>query len=316
MEDGTTVVNAVIPDRVRGERLDKVLASVFPPYSRSQLQLWIRQGRITINGQIPHGRDQVSGGEAVRLEVPKAEPVAWQSQNLPVELVYQDADMLVIDKPAGLVVHPGAGNADGTLANAILYHFPELAALPRAGLVHRIDKGTTGLLVVARNEYARNKLIRALEHHAVSRRYLAVVDGVPISGGTIDQPIGRHPHNRLRMAVNPNGKRAVTHYRVEEKFRAHALVSVELETGRTHQIRVHLSKAGYPLVGDLLYGGRLRIPPGVSAQFADTLRGFKRQALHARSLALTHPRTGESLNWKSPVPPDFLQLLSTLRSEK
>jgi len=316
MEDGTTVMNAVIPDRVRGERLDKVLASVFPPYSRSQLQLWIRQGRITINGQIPHGRDQVSGGEAVRLEVPKAEPVAWQSQNLPVELVYQDADMLVIDKPAGLVVHPGAGNADGTLANAILYHFPELAALPRAGLVHRIDKGTTGLLVVARNEYTRNKLIRALECHAVSRRYLAVVDGVPISGGTMDQPIGRHSHNRLRMAVNPNGKRAVTHYRVEEKFRAHALVSVELETGRTHQIRVHLAKAGYPLVGDALYGGRLRIPPGVSAQFADTLRGFKRQALHARSLALTHPRTGESLNWKSPVPPDFLQLLSTLRSEK
>ena len=231
-------------------------------------------------------------------------------------MVYEDADILVIDKPAGVVVHPGAGNTEDTLANAILYHFPELAALPRAGLVHRIDKGTTGLLVVARNEYARNKLIRALECHAVSRRYLAVVDGVPISGGTLDQPIGRHPHNRLRMAVNPNGKRAVTHYRVEEKFRAHALVSVELETGRTHQIRVHLSKAGYPLVGDSLYGGRLRIPAGVSSKFAETLRGFKRQALHARSLALTHPRTGEFLNWKSPVPPDFLQLLAALRSEK
>ena len=316
MEDGTTVMNAVIPDRARGERLDKVLASVFPPYSRSQLQLWIRQGRITIHGRIPHGRELVSGGEAVRLEVPRPEPVAWQPQDLPLELVYEDADILVIDKPAGVVVHPGAGNPDGTLANAILYHFPELAALPRAGLVHRIDKGTTGLLVAARNEHARSKLIRALECHAVSRCYLAVVDGIPISGGTLDQPIGRHPRNRLRMAVNPNGKPAVTHYRVEEKFRAHALLSVELETGRTHQIRVHLSKAGYPLVGDVLYGRRLRIPAGASGKFAEMLRGFKRQALHARSLTLTHPRTGKSLNWKSPVPPDLAQLLSTLRSEQ
>ena len=316
MEDGTTVMNAVIPDRARGERLDKVLASVFPPYSRSQLQLWIRQGRITMLGRIPHGRERVSGGEAVRLEVPQPEPVAWQPQDLPLELVYEDADILVIDKPAGVVVHPGAGNPDGTLANAILCHFPELAVLPRAGLVHRIDKGTTGLLVVARNEHARSKLIRALECHAVSRCYLAVVVGIPISGGTLDQPIGRHPRNRLRMAVNSNGKPAVTHYRVEEKFRAHALVSVELETGRTHQIRVHLSWAGYPLVGDALYGRRLRIPAGASDKFAEMLRGFKRQALHARSLTLTHPRTGESLNWKSPVPPDLAQLLSTFRSEQ
>ena len=267
-------------------------------------------------GRIPHGRERVLGGEAVRLEVPQPEPVAWQPQDLPLELVYEDADILVIDKPAGVVVHPGAGNPDGTLANAILYHFPELAVLPRAGLVHRIDKGTTGLLVVARNEHARSKLIRALECHAVSRCYLAVVDGIPISGGTLDQPIGRHPRNRLRMAGNLNGKPAVTHYRVEEKFRAHALLSVELETGRTHQIRVHLSWAGYPLVGDALYGRRLRIPAGASGKFAETLRGFKRQALHARSLTLTHPRTGESLNWKSPVPPDLVQLLSTFRSEQ
>ena len=312
MEDGTTVMNAVIPDRARGERLDKVLTAVFPPYSRSQLQLWIRQGRVTIQGRIPQGRQLVSGGEAVRLEVPRPEPVAWQPQDLPLELVYEDADILVIDKPAGLVVHPGAGNPVGTLANAILYHFPELAALPRAGLVHRIDKDTTGLLVVARNEHARSELIRAL----VSRCYLAVVDGIPISGGTVDQPIGRHPRNRLRMAVSPVGKPAVTRYRVEEKFRAHALISVELETGRTHQIRVHLSWAGYPLVGDALYGRRLRIPAGASNKFAETLRGFKRQALHARSLTLAHPRTGESLDWKSPEPPDLAQLLSTLRSEQ
>jgi 23S rRNA pseudouridine1911/1915/1917 synthase len=242
--------------------------------------------------------------------------VAWQPQDLPLELVYEDADILVIDKPAGLVVHPGAGNPVGTLANAILYHFPELAALPRAGLVHRIDKDTTGLLVVARNEHARSELIRALECHTVSRCYLAVVDGIPISGGTVDQPIGRHPRNRLRMAVSPVGKPAVTRYRVEEKFRAHALISVELETGRTHQIRVHLSWAGYPLVGDALYGRRLRIPAGASNKFAETLRGFKRQALHARSLTLAHPRTGESLDWKSPEPPDLAQLLSTLRSEQ
>jgi len=242
--------------------------------------------------------------------------VAWQPQDLPLELVYEDADILVIDKPAGVVVHPGAGNPDGTLANAILCHFPELAVLPRAGLVHRIDKDTTGLLVVARNEHARSELIRALECHAVSRCYLAVVVGIPISGGTLDQPIGRHPRNRLRMAVNPNGKPAVTHYRVEEKFRAHALLSVELETGRTHQIRVHLSWAGYPLVGDALYGRRLRIPAGASGKFAETLRGLKRQALHAHSLTLIHPRTGESLNWKSPVRPDLAQLLSTLRPEQ
>ena len=316
MTDGTTVMEGVVPAEASGQRLDKVLTGLFPPYSRSQLQQWTKQGRITIFGRVPKGRDPVRGGEQVRLEVPPVEPRSWRAQELPLEVVHQDHDILVIDKPAGLVVHPGAGNPDSTLANAIIHHYPEQATLPRAGLVHRIDKDTSGLLVVARTEQSRAQLILALERHSVSRIYLALVNGTPVAGGMVNAPIGRHPRDRLRMAVSDRGKPAVTHYRVKTRFRSHTLLQVELETGRTHQIRVHMSHAGYPLVGDPLYGGRLKIPKAASEVFASTLRQFSRQALHAFTLALTHPRTGRSMQWQSPVPADMEVLLEALEIDK
>jgi 23S rRNA pseudouridine1911/1915/1917 synthase len=316
MTGGTTVMEGVVPTEASGQRLDKVLASLFPPYSRSQLQQWTKQGRITICGRVPQGREPVLGGEQVRLEVPPVEPREWRAQALPLDVIHQDSDILIIDKPAGTVVHPGAGNPDGTLANAIIHHYPDLAVLPRAGLVHRIDKDTSGLLVVARTEHARVQLIRALERHAVSRIYLALVTGTPVAGGTVNAPIGRHPRDRLRMAVNDRGKPAVTHYRVKTRFRSHTLLQVELETGRTHQIRVHMVHAGYPLVGDLLYAGRLKIPAAASEVFAESLRQFKRQALHACSLALLHPRTGLPMQWSSPVPGDMKALLRVLEIDR
>ena len=305
----------MIPVDAAGQRLDKVLASLFPPYSRSQLQSWLREGRMTMEGSIPSQRQIVRGGERLDLLVPTEAPQEWQPQPLPLQVVYEDSEIVVIDKPAGLVVHPGAGNPDATLANTILHHYPENRMLARAGIVHRLDKGTTGLLVVARTESTRQKLIKDLEARTIHRHYLALVHGRPVAGGKVDEPIGRHLKDRRRMAVSNKGKPAVTHYRIERRYDFHTLLRVRLETGRTHQIRVHLAHAGLPLVGDPLYGGRPRMPPRASTELATQLRSFDRQALHAAELSITHPDSGTRLKWESALPKDFQQLLKALPSQ-
>ncbi len=309
-------IQQTIPEKCNGFRLDKALATMFDQYSRSTIQHWIKDGLVSLDGQSEGQKTKVREGQTVVINVP--EPVATESkaQDIPLDIVYQDEDILVINKPAGLVVHPGTGNPDGTLLNALLHFDESQAVLPRAGIVHRIDKETTGLLVIGRNDAAVKKLVEAIQEKEVRREYLAVISTQIVAGGTIDAPIGRHSRERTKMAVSNRGKPAVTHYRVEEKFRTHTLIRVILETGRTHQIRVHMSWKGHPITGDPVYGKRLHVPPASSEKLINTLRGFKRQALHAETLALHHPRSGELLSWTVPVPPDMQALIDALREDK
>ncbi|MCC6302543.1 MAG: 23S rRNA pseudouridine(1911/1915/1917) synthase RluD [Gammaproteobacteria bacterium] len=308
-------LTAQVPDALAGQRLDRALAELFPEYSRARLQQWMEEGRVSVDGRRPRPRDKARGGERVELLARVERDTAWQAEARALEIVYEDADLLVIDKPAGLVVHPAAGNRAGTLLNALLHHAPELALLPRAGIVHRLDKDTSGLLVVARTLVAHKRLVDALQARAVEREYEAVVCGVMTAGGRIDAPIGRHPTQRTRMAVREQGRAAVSHYRVLESFRAHTRVQVRLESGRTHQIRVHMAHIRHPLVGDPVYGGRLRLPAGGDPGLAEALRGFRRQALHARRLALAHPATGAGMEWSAPLPGDMEGLLAALRAD-
>lgn len=304
-----------IPEALHGRRLDLALAELVPDYSRSRLQQWIRAGQVTLDARVAQVREKVSGGEHVRIaaELPEAGSAAPEA--IALDVVHADPDLLVINKPPGLVVHPAAGNPAGTLLNALLHYDPALAVLPRAGIVHRLDKATSGLMVVARNLTAHKRLVEALAARAVTREYLAVVHTVLTGGGTIDAPIGRHPVDRKRMAVTPGGKPAVTHYRVEERYRAHTLVRVSLETGRTHQIRVHMAHNHTPIVGDPVYGGRLRLPAGASVALREALAGFRRQALHATRLVLAHPASGETVSWEVPVPDDMQRLIKVLRED-
>jgi 23S rRNA pseudouridine1911/1915/1917 synthase len=298
-----------------GRRLDQVLADLLPEYSRSRLQQWIDDGRVRLDGATCRRRERVHGGEEVRL-VPVAEPQeGCLPQAIPLDLVYEDDSLLVINKPAGLVVHPAAGNPDGTLQNALLHHTPGLAGVPRAGIVHRLDKDTSGLLVVAKTLPAHAALVAQLQRRSVRREYRALVNGRVVAGGQVDAPIGRHPRERTRMAVVAGGRPAVTHYRVLERFPAHSLLAVRLETGRTHQIRVHLAHIHHPLVGDPAYGGRPRPGKGASARLTAAIRAFPRQALHAIALGLVHPVTGEALRWEVPMAPDLAELLAVLREE-
>ncbi|KSP69338.1 23S rRNA pseudouridine(1911/1915/1917) synthase RluD [Pseudomonas aeruginosa] len=307
---------AEVPFELGGQRLDQIAAQLFPEHSRSRLAGWIKDGRLTVDGAVLRPRDIVHSGAQLVLEAEQEAQSEWLAQDIELEIVYEDEHILVIDKPAGLVVHPAAGHQDGTLLNALLYHVPDIANVPRAGIVHRLDKDTTGLMVVAKTLEAHTKLVAQLQARSVSRIYEAIVIGVITSGGTIDAPIGRHGVQRQKMAVVDAGKVAVSHYRVLERFRAHTHTRVKLETGRTHQIRVHMSHIGYPLVGDPVYGGRFRIPPVASQTLVQTLREFPRQALHARFLELDHPATGVRMKWESPLPEDFLWLLSLLRQDR
>ncbi len=306
---------AVVADNMIGLRFDQVAASVFSEFSRERLKNWMQDGQLTVNGQQVKPKTRCLGGEEMVLKATLESQTSSKPEDIPLDIIYEDDDILIINKPVGLVVHPGAGNWTGTLVNGLLFHDSKLHELPRAGLVHRIDKDTSGLLVIAKNLAAQHHLSKQLADKSVYRIYDALVVGHVIAGGTVDQPIKRHPVERTRMSVQPGGRPSVTHYKVQERFGSHTLVQAQLETGRTHQIRVHLSYAGFPLVGDTTYGGRIRLPKGASEHLTNTLKEFKRQALHARKLGLTHPKTGEEMLFEAPWPEDFAALINALRQE-
>jgi len=308
---------AAVPLTAAGRRFDQSLAEMFPDYSRSRLTGWIKSGAVTLDGMQVPPRQLLRGGELVRLQVELAAEVSSAPEAIALQIVYEDAHLLVLDKPAGLVVHPGAGNPAGTLLNALLHHDPKLAELPRAGIVHRLDKDTSGLMVVARTLPAYTALVDLLSRHEVERQYEAVVLGTMVAGGTVDAPIGRSMGDRLRQAVRDeeDGKHAVTHYRLRERFRAHSLVQCQLETGRTHQIRVHMAHIKHPLLGDPLYGGGLKLPRGATPELIAALRGFRRQALHAERLSFIHPVSGEALSFSAERPADQQVLIEALRQD-
>ncbi len=308
-------LNAQVPFELGGQRLDQVAAQLFTEHSRSRLASWIKEGQLRVDGLAMRPRDIVHAGAELALCAVLESQGQWQAQAIELNIVYEDEQILVLNKPAGLVVHPAVGHTDGTLLNALLHHAPELINVPRAGIVHRLDKDTTGLMVVAKTLQAQTHLVEQLQQRSVSRIYEALVVGVITAGGTIDAPIGRHGQQRQRMAVVESGKPALSHYRVLERFRAHTHTRIKLETGRTHQIRVHMTHIGYPLVGDQAYGGRFRIPPAASPTMVQALREYPRQALHARFLELDHPVSGKRLKWASDLPDDFIWLLSLLRQD-
>ncbi len=310
-------LQALVPEHLMGKRLDQALAEMFPDYSRSRIKEWILADNVAVDGDILNKpREKLLGNELIEIDAQIEIQVQHQAQKIDLNIVFEDDHILVINKPMNLVVHPGAGNGDGTVLNALLNHVPGIANVPRAGIVHRLDKDTTGLMVIAKTIPAQTHLVEQLQAREISREYEAVVIGTMVAGGTVDAPIGRHPTKRTNMAVRESGKPAMTHYRVIEKFRSHTHIRLKLESGRTHQIRVHMSHLRYPLVGDKAYGGRPKPPKACSQSMVDMLRQFNRQALHAVQLELSHPITGEWLRWQAPLPEDFIQLLAELKTDK
>lgn len=305
-----------IPLEMAGLRLDVALAEIFSQYSRARLQGWIRAGQVRVNDQEwLQPKAKVQGGEMVDVHAVLELEELHQAEAIPLAIVYEDENLIVVNKAIGMVAHPAVGNRQGTLLNALLHHAPELHNVPRAGIVHRLDKETSGLLVIARTLVAQNSLVEQLQAREFGREYEAIVIGPMISGGTVDAPIGRHHSDRKRMAVSESGKEAITHYRLAERFRDYTHLRVRLETGRTHQIRVHMAHIRHPLVGDPVYGGRLRIPKQSSEELNNALRGFRRQALHAARLGLRHPKTDEWMEWDVPIPADMQTLIEILRRE-
>ncbi len=298
-----------------GQRIDQVAATIWSDFSREKLKQWLKEGHLLVNGNSVKPKYKCEGFELLTLEVELEAQTRSLPEDIPLDIVYEDDDIIVINKPVGMVVHPGAGNSSGTLVNALLHHYPKSAELTRAGLVHRIDKDTSGLLVVAKNLEAQFSLSKQLAKKTVYRVYDLIVYGNVIAGGTVDEPIKRHPVDRVKMAVLPGGKDAVTHYNVKERFQHFTRIQARLETGRTHQIRVHFSYIGFGLVGDPVYMPRVRVPAGASELLDETLRGFRRQALHAAELGLKHPRTGEEMLFKAPWPADLATLVDVLRTE-
>jgi 23S rRNA pseudouridine1911/1915/1917 synthase len=306
----------MVSSEFAGCRLDQTAAQLLGDYSRARVQQWIKQGDLRVDGQVKKPKEKLLGGECLTLDTVLEPEGDWQPEHIQLDVVYEDGDILVINKPAGLVVHPAAGNRQGTLLNGLLNHCPDLEAIPRAGIVHRLDKDTTGLMVVAKTLAAHHSLVKQLQARTVSREYQAVCFGVMTGGGTVEADIGRHPRVRTKMAVvKSGGKEAITHYRVEQRFADFTHVRVKLETGRTHQIRVHMAHIGYPLVGDSVYAGRLKVPRGASDTLIETLRSFPRQALHAGELGLIHPQHEDYMHWQAPLPDDMNQLLAVLSQE-
>lgn len=308
-------MQAVVPEALSGNRLDQVAATVFPDYSRGRLQTWIKDGVLQVNDAPWRSKDKVHEGDRLSLETELVAEETHEAEPGELDIVYEDEDVIVLNKATNTVVHPAVGNRTGTLLNALLHHCPELKEIPRAGIVHRLDKDTTGLMVVAKNLLSHRILVKQLQKRDVEREYEAIVIGVMTAGGVVDLPLGRHPVQRQKRAVIAGGKESVTHYRVLTRFRAHTHIRVKLETGRTHQIRVHMSHIRYPLVGDPTYGGRLQIPKACSGELAKELKVFKRQALHARRLGFAHPRTGELCSWEAPLPEDMTHLLAVLQDD-
>ncbi len=305
-----------VTEQFAGQRLDAALASMFPDYSRSRLQQWIRDGLVLLDGEVVKPRTRLAGDETLQLTVHQEPQMDdYTPQDIPLEIVHEDADIIVVNKPADLVVHPAAGHANGTLVNALLFHDAELGNVPRAGIVHRLDKDTTGLMVIARNLKAHKHLVDELQQRTVKREYQALVHGVITAGGTVEAPIGRHTRDRVRMCVREDGKPASTHYRVLKRFREHSHIQLELESGRTHQIRVHMQYIRHPIIGDPVYGGRHKIPAQADEAFIEVLRSFNRQALHAFRLSLLHPASGEPLTWQIPLPDDMVQLLEAMQQD-
>jgi len=309
-------LHALVTPALDGARLDQAAAALFSGYSRVRLQQWIKEGGLLVNGRQLRGKDRINAGDALVLETELAVEETHEPEAVALDIVYEDDDIIVLNKPVNTVVHPAAGNRTGTLLNALLHHCPELREIPRAGIVHRLDKDTTGLMVVARTLQAHRQLVKQLQRREVEREYEAIVIGVMTGGGTVDLPLGRHPVYRQKRAVIENGKEAVTHYRVLHRFHAHTHILVKLETGRTHQIRVHMSHIRYPLVGDPLYGGRLQIPRGCSNALVEALKQFRRQALHARRLGFEHPGTGEYMSWEAERPDDMQALLDMIQADQ
>lgn len=318
MPENTDIrLETYLPDSLHNKRLDYALSQVFSDYSREQLKLWIQSGLVQVDGQIIDKiRTLMRGGEHVIIQAPLLAREDWHAQDIPLSIIYEDDDLLVIDKPAGLVVHPGAGNPDNTLVNALLHHAPTLNQLPRAGLIHRLDKDTSGLLVVAKTLTTHQALVTAMQQRQITREYLAIVEGLLLSDGVVEQPMGRHPRQRTKMAVVQGGKPARTHYHIEHRFRAHTQLSLRLDTGRTHQIRVHMAFIRHPLLGDKRYGARMILPKQAEAQLIATIRAFERQALHARRLCFNHPKTHQLLEFKSIIPKDLENLINQLNEDK
>lgn len=308
----TIKLSTRIPADYQGERLDKALSALLPDYSRSQLKIWIDEQKITVNGQNKRPRDRVCADDIIHLDATLTEQAQWSGENIPLDIIYEDHDLLIINKPAGLVVHPAVGNLASTLVNALLFHYPSLALLPRAGLIHRLDKETSGLLMIAKTLPTYTSLTTQLQERTIERYYIALVHGTLTGGGTINQPIGRHPRERTKMAIVHSGKTAMTHYRIKERFAQYTLLNIKLETGRTHQIRVHLASIHHAVIGDKTYG-KVIIPQGASEKLIDAIKMLSRQMLHAERLSLIHPVHGERLTFNAPLPADMVQIISLIQ---
>ena len=306
-------IKIIIPERMKGERIDVAISKMLPDFSRSKIHTAIKLGDTVINGKKFKAKDKSNGSEVVSFTIKKNNNNQWIAEKIPLNIIYEDEDIIIIDKQSGLVTHPGPGNWSGTLANALLYYDQNLAKIDRAGIVHRLDKNTSGLMVVAKNLKSQKYLTEQLQAHSIHREYSAIVYGYMISGGSIDKPIGRDPKDRVKQAIINNGKEALTHYRLIDRFKNHTHVKAILETGRTHQIRVHLSHIGHPLIGDPTYGGRVRYPKKASQELKESLKNFERHALHSKKITLVHPISGEVMSWKSSLPVDMTKLLKVLK---